>query len=200
MMETDPVSETLFFFLVFRIWDDESKNAVILSVIHHRQNPLELILTSLDTRKSTYISFQILCRSQGFFSFISCTFSVTPLFLSPCFSNNILLLVLSSGYLVQMGCIYYSMVRLRGGLDGKPTLLELGISGPNAPWIWNSRRHKIRPHTIILLAAAHCSPKLVLQSGSSGSRLSYSNTILRFKQDDVYLLVKRQQGLSRGEN
>jgi len=55
-----------------------------------------------------------------------------------------------------MGCIYYSVVRLQGGLDGKPTLLEPGISGPNAPWIWNSRRQKIRPHTIIL--RLYCSP------------------------------------------
>jgi hypothetical protein len=140
-----------------------------------------------------YISFQILSHSQNFFSFISCRFSVT--LLSPCFSSNILPPILSSGYLVQMGCIYYSMVRLRGGLDGKPTLLEPGISEPNAPWIWNSRRHKIQPHTVILQAAAYCSPNFVLQNGSRGSR-----TILGFKQDEVYLLVKRQQGLSRGEN
>jgi hypothetical protein len=40
--ETHPVSETLCF-LVSRIPDDgkSPKNPVILSVIHHRQNPLE---------------------------------------------------------------------------------------------------------------------------------------------------------------
>jgi hypothetical protein len=40
--ETDPISETLCF-LVFRIPEDgqKSKTPVILSVIHHLQNPLE---------------------------------------------------------------------------------------------------------------------------------------------------------------
>jgi hypothetical protein len=44
--ETDPVSET-FCFLVFRIPDDGQKSStqVILSVTHHRQNPIDLALT-----------------------------------------------------------------------------------------------------------------------------------------------------------
>jgi hypothetical protein len=128
------------------------------------------------------------------FIYFKSIFSVPSL--SLCFQHltSLLLCSPSSGYLVQMGCVYYSVVRLQGGLDGKPTLLEPGISGPNAPWIWNSRRHKIRPHAIIL--RLYCSPNLFFRL-QTVDRVPAFPTLFPDATKKGRLLVELQQGVSQ---